>query len=284
MASQKRKSVCNQRWFFISLVLVIAIGGMTLFVCTAVMSSSQKDVSLYKRAALYIKENVRSTFQSSIKSIKNTFHRRQRSVKVNKFPYKNIRLPKDILPSTYKLYLRPDLSSTFDFNGRVAIDITCVKPTRYVILHHKKLDIKDDYKLLDSSNNEVKVLRMLQNEKNEQFLLETEKDLEPGKKYTVKLTFTGNLSNKMAGFYKSSYKTKKGETRLVKIVQHDPWKLPSFPVGLGVMFSQVRPLLITQTLDRMRVANARHEFGYNSNKKSYSQGNDRSEKIHLTVI
>lgn len=214
MASQKGKSICNQRWFFISVVLVIAIGGMTLFVCTAVRSSSQKDVSLYKRAALYIKENVQSTFQSSIKSIKNTFNREGRSVKVNEFPYKEIRLPKDILPSTYKLYLRPDLSSTFDYNGRVAIDVTCVKATRYVILHHKKLDIKK-YQLLDSSQKEVKVLRMLQNEKNEQFLLETQDDLVAGEKYTVKLTFTGNLSNKMAGFYRSSYKTKNGETRLV---------------------------------------------------------------------
>jgi hypothetical protein len=213
MASQKSgKTLFNQRLLFISLILVIAIGGMTLFIRTAVFSSSEKDVSLYKRAALYIKQNVQATFQSSVAGIKNTFTREGRSVKVNEFPYKNIRLPKDILPTTYKVYLHPDLSSSFDYSGRIAIHIKCVKATKYVIFHYKKLDIKS-YRLLDSSKKNVKVLRMLQSEKNEQVLLELEDELQVGKEYTVKLTFTGDLSNKMAGFYKSSYKTKEGKTR-----------------------------------------------------------------------
>lgn len=211
MARSKGNSVVNTRLFLISIVLVIAIGGMTLFVCTAVFSSSEKDVSLFKRAAFYIKDNVQSTIKSSVAGIKNTFTRGQRSAP-DKFPWKDIRLPKHIVPVTYKLQLQPDLRKTFDFSGSVLIDVQCVKPTKYVILHSKKLDVKT-FKLLDSNKKYANASKILQNKKHEQILLVLNDELEMSKYYTLELTFTGKLSNKMAGFYRSSYKTKEGETR-----------------------------------------------------------------------
>lgn len=212
MAKGKSNSCISTRLFLISTVLVIAIGGMTLFVCTAVFSSSEKDVSLFKRAAFYIKDNVQSTLKSSVDGFKNTFIKRDQRSSPDEFPWKDIRLPKDILPVTYRIYLKPDLATTFDFTGRVAIDVQCVKPTKYVILHFKKLDI-NSFKLLDSNKKYANVSRILKNQDHEQILLETQEELQAGKNYTLKLTFSGKLSNSMAGFYKSSYKTKEGKTK-----------------------------------------------------------------------
>lgn len=204
------------RFLLIATVLVIAIGGMALFVCTAVFSSSEKDVSLYKRAAFYIKDNVQSTLKSSVDGfnrLKRSFIHRDQRAATEEFPWKDIRLPKDVLPLRYKIYLKPDLLSTFDFTGRVAIDVLCVKPTKYVILHYKKLDI-DSFKILGSDKKYAKVARpFMKNEGNEQILLETSELLEANKNYTLKLTFRGKLADNMAGFYKSSYMTKEGEKR-----------------------------------------------------------------------
>lgn len=128
------------------------------------------------------------------------------------FPYKEIRLPKDIVPSNYKIWLKPVLKKKFPFNGRVTIDIKCVKATKNIILHSKKLDITR-YTLADDAGNNVPLSRMVSNEKNEQILFEASSDLIEGKKYQLKLKFQGVLSSANAGFYKSSYKTKNGEVR-----------------------------------------------------------------------
>lgn len=203
------------RLLLISTVLVIAIGGMTLFVCTAVFSSSEKDVSLFKRAAFYIKDNVQSTLKSSVdgfKRFKKSLTSGDQKATTEEFPWKDIRLPKNVLPLRYKIYLKPDLVSTFDFTGRVAIDVHCVEPADYVIVHYKKLDI-DSFKILGSDKKYIKDKGFLRNDANEQILLKLSEKLQASQNYTLKLTFKGKLATNMAGFYKSSYKTKDGETR-----------------------------------------------------------------------
>ncbi|EDO30265.1 predicted protein, partial [Nematostella vectensis] len=136
------------------------------------------------------------------------------------FPHKDIRLPKDVVPTKYTLTMHPVLSGKFDFTGKAAIDIKVVKNTKYIVLHSKKLKIKS-YRLVNDKKENVKIARMLLNEKLEQLLLEPKQGLVKGQKFTIKLEFSGELSNKMAGFYKSSYKTRNGEVRNLATTQFE---------------------------------------------------------------
>lgn len=137
----------------------------------------------------------------------------------NEFPYSDIRLPKHLVPLRYRIYLHPNLT-TFNVFGSTRILIRCLTPTKKVILHFKGQMITD-IRLLDGSylNGPIVVKDVLVenehrvNAEKELLMVESPKELEVGKDYTLIVRYNGTLSESLQGFYRSSYKTKKGETR-----------------------------------------------------------------------
>ena len=136
------------------------------------------------------------------------------------FPYQNVRLPRDILPLSYDLYIQPNLT-TFNFSGKVKIILQCLRPTRNVILHLLDLCVGDS-RITDSKGNKLKIVRRMEHKENQQYLIAVEKELEVKAIYTLYLEFKGALSSNMEGFYKSSYKTNSGQVRsgVVIILKH----------------------------------------------------------------
>eukprot|EP00112_Aurelia_sp_Birch-Aquarium-sp1_P016412 Seg3719.2 transcript_id=Seg3719.2/GoldUCD/mRNA.D3Y31 product="Endoplasmic reticulum aminopeptidase 1" protein_id=Seg3719.2/GoldUCD/D3Y31 len=137
----------------------------------------------------------------------------------NQFEYAGIRLPKDIEPLRYRIYLHPNLT-TFKVFGSTRILMRCVKATSKVILHFKDNTImqvrllKGSY--LSKPLNEKDVLAKdsyLTNSDKELLMVQTEQNLEVGQNYTLIIRYNGTLQAKLQGFYRSSYKTKSGETR-----------------------------------------------------------------------
>ena len=192
--------MCSQKLCAILLTMAIALGAVVLFVFSAFFHASDSEMEFYRRAMDYI-----------------TGSRITRSVNdENNFPHKNILLPRDLIPERYQVYLHPNLT-TFDFHGGVKIDVVCKKPTKNVFLHVKHLNITS-YGVQDSSGNHLPVLRVAESKKLEQYLIELETELHEGATYTLKFDFNGQLSNTMTGFYKSSYKTKSGQTRSVLMI------------------------------------------------------------------
>ena len=137
----------------------------------------------------------------------------------NEFPYPGIRLPKNLEPLRYRIYLHPNLT-TFNVSGSTRILIRCVIPTKKVILHFKGHTITD-IRLLKGSylngpigprdilvENEHRV-----NAEKELIMVESPKELEAGENYTLIVRYSGTLSESLEGFYRSSYKTKNGEIR-----------------------------------------------------------------------
>lgn len=94
------------------------------------------------------------------------------------------------------------------------------KATRNILLHVKKLNITS-YGVQDSHGNHLPVLQVAQSKKLEQYLVEMRDELKKEEKYTVKFDFNGHLSNTMAGFYKSSYKTKNGKMKHMATTQFE---------------------------------------------------------------
>lgn len=144
----------------------------------------------------------------------------------------DIRLPGNVVPEKYKIYLHPNITDKkFGFNGTVRILVNCTKSTDNVILHLKNLNVDaveviEGSSVFDSdgkagSTNRVVYIdkanrnKLLKFDKKKEFLIISlnGEELEEGKKYVIFIKYHGSLSGGLEGFYKSSYKTKSGETR-----------------------------------------------------------------------
>lgn len=128
------------------------------------------------------------------------------------FPYKDIRLPKSVIPYHYQILLHPNISRSF-FNGTVQINCVVKYPTNFIVFHLKTLNITSlqlqDVKTL----KQIEVLEWLEYTTNEQIFVKLGSRLEAGSEVILKVQFQGELIKKLAGFYKSSYKTNSGEQR-----------------------------------------------------------------------
>lgn len=129
-------------------------------------------------------------------------------------------LPKNVKPIHYDLTLEPNLE-TFEYEGKVVIDLDVVEDTRSISLntlqlkiHSSKISIGD--KLITSSpeihyNEDTQTTKILFNE-----------TIPGGSKATLTQTFAGTLNDNMAGFYRSSYKGKDGSTKYLATTQMEP--------------------------------------------------------------
>ena len=132
-----------------------------------------------------------------------------------KLPYDNIRLPVDIVPIKYRIYLHPNVTDgKFQFTGNVEILLEVKNPTDTIIIHSKSL-VHLYTKIYEHGNEDmvISVRETRTHEKHEMVMLQLNTILSVKKRYVIYIIFVGNLSGGLRGFYKSSYKTKKGETR-----------------------------------------------------------------------
>ncbi|XP_046393632.1 aminopeptidase N [Ischnura elegans] len=130
------------------------------------------------------------------------------------------RLPKTVVPYSYRLHLRPSLEDT-NFHGRVWIGFTVTEPTDTITLHARKLQIETTSvsvtKVVGSSNNITSDFqaRLLEYEKEHEFYIirlkpgARGKYLEPGNKYEVHLSFYGAHTrtgvSRLDGFFRETY-------------------------------------------------------------------------------
>lgn len=136
------------------------------------------------------------------------------------FPWNKMRLPDTITPLHYNLLIHPNLTS-LDFMGSVQIQIEVHQDTKTIILHSKDLQISNA-RLLDSDRGQVQPLKVLEYPFYQQIALISHDLLKSGRVYVIQLMFAANLSESFHGFYKSTYRTSKGETRVLASTQFEP--------------------------------------------------------------
>lgn len=127
----------------------------------------------------------------------------------------NFRLPREIKPVHYDLFLAPDLK-TNAFSGKVNIKILVEDPISFIALHANKLNVtRTDLSRVDSDGSlrKISLLQTFPYEKYEYFVIEPEKSLVAGN-YEIKMEFDGRLDKRIVGFYSSTYfDERKNETR-----------------------------------------------------------------------
>lgn len=129
-------------------------------------------------------------------------------------PDLSFRLPKEVKPLHYDVYLHPDLDKG-TFQGKVTILIDVFDRRSYIALHQKDLNItRTTLKTYDREENfEFELLDIIQIPKHEMFVISTKNELHTGL-YNLSFEFNGALQpDKIVGFYSSKYKDAKNKIR-----------------------------------------------------------------------
>ena len=105
------------------------------------------------------------------------------------------RLPTDAIPIHYDIYLRPNLVDLV-FKGSLKVELDVKKATDTLICNAAEMTV-DEIKINDEPIAESKI-----SEEDETLTMKLSKALEPGTKAILSCKFTGELNDKMRGFYR----------------------------------------------------------------------------------
>ena len=171
------------------------------------------------------------------------------------FPWENnVRLPKNVLPLHYDLYLFPDLQDGM-FSGKVDIEIDSLEERDYFLAHVKYLEILDAK--LTRNGADIDLMEAMEYEPNEFFVMRTSQMAPPGKyimhfgkkksNFERAIPFNSfHLQNLEAISQKASLDSTKVSTRMERVKKFQLLP-PNFnPLMLGERF----PVLMSQVSSR----------------------------------
>ena len=127
-----------------------------------------------------------------------------------------ILVPANVKPWKYRITLEPDFS-TFTFTGSEAIQIDILSPTTSITLNSIEIAIQSCSITL-SDGTELAAQSTLLNEEDETASFQFGIEL-PAGEATLSIEFTGELNDKLRGFYRSSYTDIDGNERFMATTQ-----------------------------------------------------------------
>ncbi|KAI9834855.1 MAG: hypothetical protein M1819_002763 [Sarea resinae] len=129
-------------------------------------------------------------------------------------------LPANVKPLHYDLTLEPDFEK-FTYSGTVVIDLDVAEDTHSISLNTLEIDI---HSTTVSSGSDVITSspKLAYNEDSQTTTVSFDKTIPAGTKAKLTHTFTGQLNDKMSGFYRSSYKDEEGNTKYMATTQMEP--------------------------------------------------------------
>lgn len=183
------------------------------------------------------------------------------------------RLSESIKPSSYKIFIEPDLENK-QFSGEETIFLTVLKATDDIVLHSRDLDIAEpELASLDKGHGAWLSPETVIEKEKEQVRFRFEKKLKPGD-YELRLKFGGALTDKLVGFYYSRFKDESGAERFLCATQLEPTDARRvFPCFDEPCFKAVFKLTASVDPDMVAISNAPVRFikeDQRRNKKLYS--------------
>ena len=125
-------------------------------------------------------------------------------------------LPTHVRPSAYDLTLEPDLEN-FTFRGEVGIDITIREATSEIVMNADEIEIQEArFTLADGSSLEPCCIDF--DKEEETVTLGFDEELSHGEA-RLRLKFTGELNDKLRGFYRSRYTDADGSEKYLATTQ-----------------------------------------------------------------
>ncbi|XP_049725307.1 endoplasmic reticulum aminopeptidase 2 isoform X2 [Elephas maximus indicus] len=140
------------------------------------------------------------------------------------FPWHKLRLPHLVIPLHYDLLVHPNLTS-LDFTASEKIEILVREATQFIILHIKDIEIinatlhsEEDLRYRKPGTK----LNVLSYPAHQQIALLAPDELIADMRYYVAINFQAKLADGFKGFYKSTYRTLGGETRIIAVTDFEP--------------------------------------------------------------
>lgn len=112
------------------------------------------------------------------------------------------RLPKNVRPLSYDLYLKPELEN-FTFEGDVKIRVQVLENTNEIILHTNKQNI--EVISVSGPDTEVSITEINTDDEKHFLIINSSSVFSADTEYDISINFTAILSEDMTGFYRSTY-------------------------------------------------------------------------------
>ncbi|KAL5292090.1 ENPEP.2 family protein [Megaselia abdita] len=142
-------------------------------------------------------------------------------------PQINYRLPRNVKPTVYDLYIDPDVT-TGKFSGYNVISLNIIESTKTITLHSHLLTITK-VKVLDG---ETEIPSTFELEKVREFLIvDANAELAVSEnRYKLRVEFNGKMDDKIIGLYSSSYLKPDGSKKTIATSKFEPtFARQSFP-------------------------------------------------------
>src|SRR5919106_313839 len=128
-----------------------------------------------------------------------------------------VTLPTSVVPRKYQLKLQPDFDK-FTFQGEETIDIDVVQTTPEVVLNAAEIEVQSVTLLRNGSESATTSISY---DKERETVTLTFGQPIPVGAAQLKLLFTGELNDKLRGFYRSQYTDADGNTRYLATTQFE---------------------------------------------------------------
>ena len=127
-------------------------------------------------------------------------------------------LPPGVKPTGYRLVLKPDLED-FTFEGSETVEIDVIEPTTSITLNAIELDIRSCVLTTDGGESKSPLSTTL-DEKAETATFQFAERI-PAGRASLEIDFTGELNDRLRGFYRSRYTDADGSERYLATTQFE---------------------------------------------------------------
>lgn len=137
----------------------------------------------------------------------------------------DMRLPRHLEPVSYGVKLLAFIvEKNFTFNGDVKIIMKAVEPATNITVHVNDMTIHESSVSVQdlSSGKEVEIDKLDYDTDRQFFLVHLKEETHAGSQYQLNISYVGNVNDKLAGFYRSSYQNEKGEKVWLGVTQFEP--------------------------------------------------------------
>ncbi|NXI75327.1 AMPN Aminopeptidase, partial [Rhipidura dahli] len=143
-------------------------------------------------------------------------------------PWNRWRLPATLRPESYDVtlqpFLEPDANNMYIFKGNSSVIFTCVEATDLILIHSNKLN----YTMQGSFHATLEaegvgssplISRTWLETPTQYLVVQLKSPLQQGQRYRLSSSFTGELADDLAGFYRSEYTDDTGKKQVVATTQ-----------------------------------------------------------------